>query len=63
MRDIHSIIIWIAVFSWAGFTVLAVEEMGIDAWLAVGFGAVGGFLLKMLGDMWQFYFRKRETKQ
>ena len=59
MRNAQAVIIWIALFLWVGFTVFAIERLGADAYKAVGFGAVLGVFLKMLSDMWQFYWRKK----
>jgi len=63
MRDTQSVIIWIVFALFLAFTVFAVEDLGIDNYQAMGLGTVLGILLKMLSDMWQFYFRKKENKQ
>ena len=60
MRAIQAIIIWLVLLGWGAFAVYAVERLGIDVYQGVGLGAVIGVLLKMLSDMWQFYFRKKE---
>ena len=59
IRDIQGIIIWLALALWILFTFRAVTVIGIDVWQGVGFGTILGVLLKMLSDMWQFYFRKK----
>ena len=61
MRDKQSIIIWVAFGGVLAFTIFAVKYLGIEGYQAVGLGAVMGVLLKMLSDMWQFYFRKKEN--
>ena len=60
MRAIQAIIIWLVLLGWGAFAVYAVERLGIDVYQGIGLGAVIGVLLKMLSDMWQFYFRKKE---
>ena len=62
IRDVQSVIIWAAFFGFLLFTLFAIERLGIDSYSAVGLGAVLGVLLKMLSDMWQFYFRKAGGK-
>ena len=59
MRNAQSVIIWIVMIAWVVFTIFAVEKLGVDSYQAVGLGAVTGVFLKMLSDMWQFYFRKK----
>jgi len=59
IRNIQGVIIWLALALWILFTSHAVTVIGVDTWQAVGFGTILGVLLKMLSDMWQFYFRKK----
>jgi hypothetical protein len=61
MRDIMAIAYMIlfpgivAVFIWL------TTEVGISNMEALGVGTIIGVMLKAFSDMWQFYFRKKES--
>lgn len=59
MRATQAIIIWVVFLLWAAGTIYAIEKLGIEVYQAAGLSVVIGVLLKMLADMWQFYFRKK----
>lgn len=61
MRDLLAAFLFIFLGLWFGFVAFMVIEVGVEEWTALGLGAVTGVLLKMLSDMWQFYFRKKGT--
>lgn len=60
MRDIQGIIIWVVFLVWIGVSVYVCEWLDADVWAALGMGVVTGILCKMLSDMWQFYWRKKQ---
>ena len=63
IRDLLSVLILPAVLVWyIGVAILA-WKIGLSILETLGFGTVGGVLLKMLSDTWTFYFRKKGETQ
>jgi len=46
---------------WCSAVVYWATNYGLDTMEALGIGASIGYFLKMIGDAWQFYFRKKPS--
>lgn len=50
-------------FVWYAGLFVAIAEWGLSAYEAVAPAAVGGVLLKMVSDAWQFMWRKSSPQE
>ncbi|MDN4185541.1 MAG: hypothetical protein QY871_00470 [Dehalococcoides mccartyi] len=60
-RNFLTIFFFIFFLVWCSAVVYWATNYGLDTMEALGIGASIGYFLKMIGDAWQFYFRKKPS--
>jgi len=47
--------------AWLAFMAYVIVNWGLNTAEAIGMGTINGVFLAAFKDMWQFYFRKKES--